>query len=243
MNIRGVLAELTRREVAAVAMNLRGAGEEPNRRAQSYHSGAYEDMELVLAHLGRRHPGASLRAAGISLGGNLLLCHLGHRGEASPLERAVAICPPIELATCLESLSSGFSRVYQHHLLRDLKAGVHRKAERVAEAGLDLEAILGARDFREYDEHFTAPAHGFDSAAHYYEACSARPLLRHIAVPTTVLFARDDPFMHPSMIPAPEELSAAVRFEVSPRGGHVGFVEGLGRYWLDHRVSDALLEG
>ncbi len=241
--IHGIITELSRRGVLAVAMNLRGAGDEPNRHARSYHSGAYEDMEHVLEHISGRFPGCSLRAAGVSLGGNLLLCHAGHRGSDSPLDQAVAICPPIELARCLESLSTGVSRLYQRYLLRGLQASVRPKGDLLRAAGLDVEAILGARNFREYDEHFTAPAHGFGSAEEYYAVCSSRPLLRSIRVPTTVLFAADDPFMHPSMVPEPAELSPFVRFEVSEHGGHVGFVQGVGRYWLDERVPDALLDG
>lgn len=239
--ILGILAALTARGVLGVALSLRGSGTNPNRLARSYHSGDTEDVELVLDTLGHRFPGRSLRAAGISMGGNILLCHAGRQGEHSPLERIVAVCPPLDLVLCNQRLSTGFSRLYQEFLLQKLLSGVRRKRSLLREAGLDVHEILRARTFREFDDRCTAPLFGFRDAQEYYVESSSRPLLRHIRVPTTILFAQDDPFMDPAMIPAPEDLSPAVRLELSRHGGHVGFVEGIGRYWLDRRVPDALL--
>lgn len=55
-----------------------------------------------------------------------------------------------------------------------------------------------------------------------------------------IIHALDDPFMTPDAIPKAEELSDEVRLELSPKGGHVGFiggqVPGQPKYWLDQRV-------
>ncbi len=93
---------------------------------------------------------------------------------------------------------------------------------------------------RDFDEYVTAPLHGFDSADHYYTASSSRQYLGGITVPTLLLHASDDPFMTESAIPRPDELSESVTLELSPHGGHVGFVTGVWpwrpRYWLDERI-------
>jgi hypothetical protein len=128
------------------------------------------------------------------------------------------------------------------YLLRGLKQDASRKVALLRKAGVNVDAVLGARSFRDFDNALTAPLHGFSDADDYYTQSSSRPLLSRIRVPTTVLFAQDDPFMHPSMIPASDELSPLVRFEVAASGGHVGFVSGLGRHWLDERVPAALLD-
>ena len=239
--LQGILAALTRRGVLGVALSMRGCGKAPNRQARGYHSGYTDDVEHVLAMLAERFPGRSLRAAGISMGGNILLCHAGRRGAESPLDRVVAVCPPLDLVLCSRRLSTGLSRLYQGYLLRRLQDGIRRKADIMAAAGLDVGAILGARSFREFDDRCTAPLFGFRDAQHYYVESSSRPLLRHIRVPTTILFAHDDPFMDAAMIPAPQELAPQVRLELARHGGHVGFIEGPGRCWLDRRVPDALL--
>lgn len=239
--VRGIAEALRRRGVLSVAVNFRGCGGEPNRRARAYHSGETGDLEALLAGLGERYPGRLLRVVGTSLGGNVLLCHLGRRGDDSPIDRAVAICPPIDLARCNRSLSQGLARGYHRYLLRGLKQDAWLKRSLLREAGFDVEALMRTRSFREYDNCLTAPMFGFRDADDYYQRASSRPLLGNIWRPTTVLFARDDPFMHPSMVPAPEELSPSVRFEVSEHGGHVGYVSGPGRYWLDERVPELLI--
>jgi predicted alpha/beta-fold hydrolase len=86
--------------------------------------------------------------------------------------------------------------------------------------------------------------HGFRSAQDYYERCSSRQFVDRIETPTLVLHAADDPLMHSGVIPPPEERSAHVAFEVSPNGGHVGFVSGSwpwsAQYWLEDRIPKFL---
>jgi hypothetical protein len=52
--------------------------------------------------------------------------------------------------------------------------------------------------------------------------------------------------MSPKVLPSPRELSPSVRFELSRRGGHVGFVQGnvpwRPHYWLEERIP-AFLDG
>lgn len=240
-SIRGIAHVLTARGVAVVAVNFRGCGTLPNRLARGYHAGETGDFEAVLASLMQRFPASKIHAVGVSLGGNVLLCHLGRRGADSVLHRAVAVCPPVDLHRCMARLSTGLSRGYQRHLLRGLKRNAWQKRTLLEAAGVDIDAVRASRDFREFDDAVTAPLFGFDSADAYYTHSSSAPLLRNIHIPTTILFAADDPFMHPSMIPAPADLGAAVCFEVSAYGGHVGFVSGWGKNWLDGRVADVLL--
>jgi predicted alpha/beta-fold hydrolase len=63
--------------------------------------------------------------------------------------------------------------------------------------------------------------------------------LKHITVPTLVLHALDDPFMNQSVVPTTQALSDKVAYEFSPRGGHVGFAQGMPwatTTWLGRRI-------
>ncbi len=51
-------------------------------------------------------------AAGFSLGGNVLLKWLGEKGEAAPLQRAMAVSVPFLLDRAADRLDRGFSRLY-----------------------------------------------------------------------------------------------------------------------------------
>jgi hypothetical protein len=102
------------------------------------------------------------------------------------------------------------------------------------------EGIARLKSFYDFDEHVTAPLHGFAGADDYYARSSSRQYLAGIEIPTLIVHARDDPFMTPNAIPRTDELSRQVRLELSERGGHVGFVGGAvpGRpeYWLERRI-------
>jgi hypothetical protein len=90
----------------------------------------------------------------------------------------------------------------------------------------------------------TAPLHGFKDAADYYQRASSRQFLKSIAVPTLIVHATDDPFMTPDCVPTEAELSEEIILEISPYGGHVGFITGdipgWGEYWLEKRVIEYL---
>lgn len=232
-----MVAALAEAGFRPVFMWLRGRGGEPNRLSRSYHSGASEDLAAVLNHLAASPEGPAFAAIGYSLGGNLLLKHLGE--TASPrLVAAVAVSVPFVLRDAMLRLTVGVSRIYQRHLLGRLKASFRAKRARVP---LPLEVDLDRiRDLFDYDERITAPLNGFAGAEDYYARCSCRPFLARIATPTLILHAADDPFMFPHTVPRADELGPGVTLELSAHGGHVGFVTGVlpwrPRFWLEERV-------
>lgn len=239
---RGLLRRVAARGWRGVLMHFRGCSGEPNRLVRSYHSGETSDLARVVAYLRAHEPETPLAAVGFSLGGNALLKWLGETGRRAPLAAAVAVSVPLLLARAADRLEIGFSRLYQWHLLRSLKRSVRIKRQRVA---LPLRAdVATLNSFWEFDEHVTAPLHGFRGADHYYAESSSKPYLRRIAVPTLLIQARDDPFLWPDVLPTPEELSASVTLEVPDHGGHVGFVAGRlpwrARYWLEERIPEYL---
>src|SRR5690606_24872210 len=88
---------------------------------------------------------------------------------------------------------------------------------------VNLETITSLWD---YDQQVTAPLNGFAGADDYYSRCSSRGFLKGITTPTLILHSRDDPFMYPSTLPAPEEVGPGVRLAIQAHGGHVGFIDG-----------------
>jgi predicted alpha/beta-fold hydrolase len=245
--LRGTARQLLQRGFRCVVFQQRGAGPEPNRLPRTYHHGASHDLGEVLAELRRREPHTPLYAIGWSLGGNVLLKHLGEQGAQTPLTAAAAVSAPFLLHECALHLRAGFARVYQNTMLRELKAGLRRKFYGKAQPpGFDLHAALRARDFIEYDEVHTAPLNGFKDALDYYTRCANRQFLRHVRRPTLILHARDDPFMTPAIIPDAAELAPEVTLELADAGGHVGFVaaDARGRpyCWAEVRIADHLAE-
>jgi len=240
---RAMLTALPRHGFRAVLMHFRGCSGNPNRLARAYHSGDTSDIDFLIQTLKHREPDTPLAAIGFSLGGNALLKWLGEQGARAPLAAAIAVSVPFLLHESVTHMQRGFSRLYQRHLLQSLKDSVRRKAVHRAPP-VPLTELDTMRNFYDFDDRITGPLHGFRDARHYYTASSSRQYLRRIHVPTLIVHALDDPFMHASVAPQPDELSASIEFRLHAHGGHVGFVGGAlpwrPRYWLDEQLPDWL---
>lgn len=244
--MRNVYRELLARGVWAVGMNFRGCSGQPNRTLRFYHSGETGDATLVLERIRTRYPGRRVGAMGFSLGGNVLLKLLGDRSDGGRgiVDAAVAMSVPYDLAAgCAELEKGGMATVYAQYFLRSLKRKVRAKAEKLAPV-IDVDAVAASSTIRDFDEHVTAPLHGFADAAEYYDRCSSARVLGGISVPTLLLHAKDDPFLPPSAIPSRVAAdNPAVRLVLHERGGHVGFVQGKSRkphFWGDEMSASFL---
>jgi len=216
----------------------------PNRRPRLYHSGETGDLDLLVRTLAAREPDVPLYAIGFSLGGNVLLKWLGETGAASFIRAAATISVPYDLAEAARFLERPVGRIYAAHFLRRLKPKALDLIARFPNetAHLDPGRIRLASTFGEFDRQVTAPLYGFASAADYYRDSSALGYLSRIRIPTLCITAEDDPFFPgAALAPSRAAASADVHFEVSPWGGHTGFVAGRWpwrpRYWAE---DDAL---
>jgi predicted alpha/beta-fold hydrolase len=222
-------------------MHMRGCSGEPNRLTRSYHSGATEDLAAILSHLTKsgRH---AVAAVGFSLGGNLLLKYLGEFGSGAGLRAAVAISVPFKLKDAAQRLTQGFSRLYQVHILNQLKHSYKKKFEtRTSPLNINLKNI---RSIYEYDDQITAPLNCFKGVEDYYSRCSCHGYLKNITTSTLILHAQDDPFMYERSIPHAEELGPGIHLELYRHGGHVGFVQNTmcqTDYLTDRIIPDYLL--
>jgi len=245
--IQGLLAALKQHGLASVLMHFRGCNGQPNKLARAYHSGDTADLAEVIKMLQRRLPRMPLCAVGFSLGANVLVKYCGEQAEQNPLRAAVAVCPPLSLAACAQRINQGSSRVYQKYLLKRLKAATLQKLAGHPDFPLPLtpSQIQGMRSIAEFDEHYTAPIHGFLNAQDYYQRASGMAFLKQIRVPTLIIHAKDDPFLSDEVIPTAAELSSSIEYQLCQHGGHVGFVSGKHPlkpvFWLNARIPAFLL--
>lgn len=222
----------------AVVLNSRGCGGTPNRLPRGYHAGETADLAEFLDAAKRTYSRTAV--VGYSLGGNVLVKYLGEKGHAASLTAAVGVSVPYDLHDASAAINRGFSRVYRNRLLRLMK---NRLREGISSGRLDSRwaAALHARDFRSFDDLYTAPAHGFAGVDDYYDRCSAGSFVSGVRAPTLLIHARDDPFMTPACLPARADLPPGVELEAYPSGGHVGFVSGgppwRPRTWLEGRIT------
>ena len=240
--IQGLMSEAKREGYASVLMHFRGCSGKENSLARSYHSGDIGDALAWINTIVSRFPDSKVFGVGYSLGGNMLLKLLGELGDKSPLNAAVSVSAPLQLDICADTMNRGFSRFYQHILLKDLNAALEKKFDKhdmSRYVSIKKEEVKNLKTFWEFDGAYTAPVHGFLSAQDYYTKSSSKQFLKYITSPTLIIHSKDDPFMTKEILPKKEELSDTITFELYENGGHVGFIAGSlfnPEYWLEKRV-------
>ncbi len=239
--IQGMAGALRRRGWDVLAWNYRGCGGESNRLLKFYHSGASDDLDLVVRHALEVHPASRVDLVGFSLGGNMTLKYLGEREPLPRLHRAVAFSVPCDLACSSIRLSSPVNRrLYMRRFLVSLRKKLADKRPRFSDQ-IDLRGAGKIRDFRGFDDRFTAPLHGFKDAADYWDRSSSKPFLARIPIPALLVNAANDPFLGPGCFPREEaENSGFFHLEIPDDGGHCGFSNGGVESWAEIRAAEFL---
>jgi hypothetical protein len=227
----------------AVAVNFRGCSGEANLSYQSYNAGKTDDLEAVINFILKKDRYTEIALVGFSLGGNLLLKYLGER-ETFPKEikKAVAISTPLSLKGSLESLNEFSNWVYRNSFMINLRKKYKTKMK-------DFPEKMTASDYKkitsllEFDNVYTAPAHGFKDAFDYYEKNSSLQFLPKIQIPVLVLNAENDSFLSPECYPT--DLASKMKnlfLEMPKYGGHVGFHQTNKLYYSEKRTMQFLNE-
>lgn len=242
--VKRMLNYCNQHHIPAVLMHFRGCSGEPNRLLRSYHSGVTEDLRQIIKHLNSRGI-SKIALLGYSLGGNLVLKYMGEANTDASIYCAMAVSVPLRLDICSDAMDRGFAKIYQASLLKRMIKKLNLKRELLEQSSISFPAPESMRNFREFDDSFTAPIHGFDGARHYYQSCSSRQFLHRIEKPVLIIQSVDDPFMTPEVLPDKDELSTSVTFELSSHGGHVGFWQSgvlKPNSWLAPRMHHFLIE-
>jgi len=244
--IVGMVRLLNAHGYDCLAWNFRSCGGEMNATARFYHSGATEDLDMVVKQA-ILHGYNNIQLVGFSLGGNLTLKYLGEQGRnLDPvIRKSVVFSVPMDLKACSAAILRSENRIYQSRFLRTLKPKVDLKAVSFP-ADIDPENFRLVKTLYDFDHVFTAPLHGFNSADHYYESCSSMFFVKDIAIPTLIVNAANDPIVPPASLPT-EIISKLenVFLEITSSGGHCGFRPAASMdniYWSETRALE-FLEG
>ncbi len=224
----------------ALAWNCRTCSGEPNRLLRMYHNGATDDLDTVIKHAEGMKKYENITLIGFSLGGNLNLLYLGEKGrEISPLiSSAVAISVPCDLEASSYELAKFKNRLYMKRFLSLLHKKVRAKMN-IMPGLIDDKNYHLLKNFKDFDNRYTAPIHGFRDAEDYWHKCSSLRLLHKIKVPALIINAMNDPFLTGKCYPYEESLkNKNITLEIPDSGGHVGFIyfKGDGQYWSESRT-------
>ncbi|WP_198650436.1 YheT family hydrolase [Saccharospirillum mangrovi] len=204
------------------AWNFRSCGGEMNRLPRFYHSGAIDDLRAVIRsgiERGFKH----IFLVGFSMGGNQTVLTLAEPDLEAEVIGGVGFSVPLDLAACADQLAKPAQSIYMRRFLNDLRVKIADKAERFPNL-ISLDGYDQIRTFRQFDDRYTAPLHGFRDAQDYWQRCSSRAVLNRLQRPTLVVNALNDPFLADACFQRPSDASAHFLLETPPRGGHCGFI-------------------
>jgi predicted alpha/beta-fold hydrolase len=232
-----------------VRMNMRNCGGTEALSPTLYHSGLSNDVLVVMNFFVAQYGLRSMSLIGYSMGGNLVLKLAGELGTAAPvaLRSVIGVSPAVDLQPSADALHLPQNRLYELKFLHNLLRRFRRKAMLFPHA-YDRNQAVGIRSLREFDNRITALYSGFTSADDYYNRAAASRLLSHIAVPTLILNALDDPFVRiTEESRAKIKANSNITLKESKHGGHCAFLaepdesSGYDGYWAEHTLLRFLL--
>jgi uncharacterized protein len=241
--MRGIAAKAWTRGFNVVRLNQRNCGGTEHLSRSLYHSGLTADPLFVLRELIERDGLPRIAFAGYSLGGNLALKLAGELGSDAPpqLKAVAAVSPVLELDVCVRAIERRQNLAYQWNFVRNLKSRLRRKW-RAFPSDWDLSKLRRVWTIRAFDEHYTAPHHGFAGASDYYYRASAMRVIDRIQLPALVIIAEDDPFVPSQPFRDPRiARNPNITTIITPHGGHCGFVadpNGYDGYWAEKKIVD-----
>jgi len=228
-------------------MDMRGCGAGQGLAKLPVHCGRSADVATALHYIADLYPNALTNLVGFSMGGTLTLNMLAESGEirVGNLERALVICPPIDLMATERGFRTFRGRPYDRFFVRLLWKQILARWQRFPEMA-PATIPLRPRRLCDIDELVIAPSAGFASAEDYYRQTAPGPKLPSIRQPVTILTSEDDPII--PFAPLDEyPRSSSVETITTSQGGHLGFLARRGDdpdlRWLDWRILDWLEEG
>jgi uncharacterized protein len=223
--IKGMAKAFNKQKWDALAWNCRSCSGEMNRTARFYHHADIHDLEAVIRHVLVKNLYHSVVLIGFSMGGCITLRLLGEKGEHlhPAIKKAVAFSVPCDLTSSVVHLSRPQNSFYSRRFLRKLEKKIQAKALLFPDK-VNYTDFKTIKAFKDFDNRYTAPLHGFADAEDFYKKASVRPYLSNIRIPTLLINALNDPFLTPECFPVPEaEANPYLFLEMPLQGGHVGF--------------------
>ncbi len=122
--------------VRTFRMDMRACGAAEGFSSMPYHAGCSEDLRLALERVVEICPASAISLIGFSIGGNIVLKLAGESADTLPLQlgRLIAVCPPIDLAVCVERFSKVAGGFYDRHFVRAHYRQLNRSAALVDQA-------------------------------------------------------------------------------------------------------------
>lgn len=204
-------------------LNFRDHGATHHLNREIFHSCRIDEVVGAVAEVARRFDERPIALAGFSLGGNFALrVALRAPARGIPLERVIAVCPAIRPHSVLEALERA-PWFYHAYFMLKWRGSLKRKASLFPDVYTFDQKFLSQR-MRELTAALITRSGEFDSLDAYLDGYSLHgDRLAKLTIPSAILTSQDDP-----IIPIEDfhalQLPPGVRLDITPHGGHCGFI-------------------
>ena len=248
--VLGVAKKALAKGMNSMRMNLRNCGGTMHLADSLYNAGMSGDVIEVARRAAEELGYEKIFLVGYSLGGNIVLKAASELACKNPdwLSGVCAVSPSVDLSFSVDQLAKGMNRIYEITFMRSLRQKIVEKS-RIYPDKFKIELLKNVRTVRQFDDVYTAPDGGYDSAQHYYDTCSSLSMIPAIKVPALIVTAKDDPLVPFSTFET-IDLPQNVRILAPDHGGHGAFISELSggngnnisdRFWAEDRAVDFCL--
>ncbi len=242
--MRLTAAQLLRQGFEVFRLNFRDHGGTHHLNEGIFHSNRIDEVVYAATEVARLFPQRPMAVAGYSLGGNFAL-RLALRAPTAGLALAhvAAVCPVLDPARTMDSMEQGLP-VYLWYFEKKWRGSLARKRELFPQLHAFDDRVLGLR-MRPLTQWLVERHTEFGTLERYFDGYSiAGERLAGLQVPASILMAADDPVIPVESFGA-LALPTSARLEISPWGGHCGFLEnaqldGFAERWIAQRLADAI---
>lgn len=228
---RALVPALTALGFPCVVVNGRGCGGVPLTTHRITYAASVSDFAEVVAEVRKRYPEECLLGVGVSLGGLQLALYLCQWGPRAQLDAAVAVSPPFQMGLASRNQRKWGTNMLLNIWITRRFVGCLRENQEVVRSANVIRAdnVFNCWTLASFNKHYAAPVFGFASVEDFYENCSLKGRLCMVQRPLVFLVSADDA-LNPGRAYLEDEIvnSPWLAAVVTPRGGHMGFVDG----WL-----------
>lgn len=239
--IKGAAKYFHQRNWDVLAWNCRSCSGEMNKALRMYNHGEIEDIGAIIENVLQQKDYDKIVLLGFSMGGNINMKYCGVHGKSlsEKIKACIAFSSPADLmdsAAILDRTSNWLYKTrFQKYLIRKIKI----KAEQYPGV-VDINNFKKIKVWKDFDEYFSAPLNGFNSADEFYWQASAKNYMEGTNIPILLVNAQNDPILTPSCSPIDLCESHPLLFLERPEfGGHVGFgMIGEEISWMEKRAEE-----
>lgn len=222
--VKEMATHMTERGYRVVSLNQRGINCELT--SPKISCGAFTgDIEEIINHIRSLYPNAPLYGISYSMGANLLTKYIG-QSKTTDLQGIVSISNPLDFVKSNVMFSHFWAKhLYSSHLCRGALKMIEGHRETIEKLDiLKYDDIMKSKTLYALDTSLTAKVYGYGSAQEYYEDACSGEYIHQIQIPTLIINALDDPFVHESVL---NHSNPNIIMALTNRGGHLGFSSGI----------------